>query len=140
MMDVARRAPFQKFEVDIPVNGLKSGESGLDKNMYKALKSNSTPQIQFVLTHYETSPAAADGSLPFKATGSLSIAGTQKEVVLTGTAHPVPEMLVMEGQYTLLMSDYGIKPPTLLLGTIKVADPVVIHFHLKFGALKGGVK
>ena len=135
--DIARRAPFQKFEVDIPVNGLKSGESGLDKNMYKALKMKEAPQIQFVLAHYEASPAMTDGSLPFKASGQLSIAGTQKDVVLIGTAQPSPETLAMDGQYELRMSDYGIKPPTLLLGAIKVADPVVIHFHLKFVIQKG---
>jgi len=138
--DMARRAPFQKFEVDIPVKGLKSGESGLDKNLYKALKMGDVPDILFTLAHYESSPAAAEGSFPFKASGQLSIAGVQKDVVITGTARPSPDELVIDGQYDLKMSDYGIKPPTLLLGAIKVADPVVIHFHLTFVIQKGGAQ
>ena len=80
------------------------------------------------------------GPLPYKATGQLTIAGVQKDVALTGTAQPQADTLVMNGQYDLRMSDYGIKPPTLLLGAIKVADPVVIHFHLKFVIQKGGVQ
>jgi len=136
-MDIARRAPFQKFEVTIPVKGLKSGESGLDKNMYKALKSGDAPEIRFVLSHYEALPSASDSILSYKAAGQLFIAGMQKDVVLTGTAMPSPDALAVEGQYELRMSDYGIKPPTLLLGAIKVADPVVIHFHLKFVIQKG---
>lgn len=132
LADIARRAPFQPFEVVIPVKGLKSGESGLDKNMYKALKSDQAPEIRFTLTHYEASPAAADGSVPFQAAGQLSIAGVVKAITLKGTAHLAFPELVMDGEYSLVMSDYGIKPPTLLLGAIKVADPVLIHFHLPF--------
>jgi polyisoprenoid-binding protein YceI len=131
LSDIAHRAPFQRFEVVIPVKGLKSGESGLDKNMYKALKADRAPEIRFTLTRYESS-LAADGSLPFRATGPLSIGGVQKDITLEGTAKPGPTELLVEGQYRLLMSDYGIKPPTLMLGAIKVHDPVIIHFHLVF--------
>ena len=129
---IAQRAPFQRFEVVVPVKGLKSGESGLDKNLVKALKADRAPAIDFLLTQYKAQPAAADGSIPFEATGLLSIAGVQKEITLTGTAAALAAHLIMDGQYQLRMSDYGIKPPTLLLGVIKVADPVVIHFHLLF--------
>jgi len=140
LVDIARRAPFQKFEVTIPVKGLKSGESVLDKNMYKALKAGDAPEIRFVLGHYEAQPVTSDNSLPYKASGQLSIAGVQKDVVLTGTARPGPDALVMDGQYELRMSDYEIKPPKLLLGAIKVADPVTIHFHLLFQLTKGASK
>jgi len=70
LTDIAHRAPFQKFEVTIPVKGLKSGESGLDKNLYKALKSDQAPEIRFTLTHYEASPTAADGSIPLSGGGT----------------------------------------------------------------------
>ena len=132
LADIALRAPFQKFDVVIPVKGLKSGEGGLDKNLYKALKSDQAPEIHFALTHYEASPAATDGSITFQASGQLSIAGVVKDIILKGTAHLASPELVMDGEYGLKMSDYGIKPPTLLLGAIKVADPVLIHFHLPF--------
>jgi len=132
LSDIASRAPFQKFELMVPVKGLKSGESGLDKNMYKALKATDAPEIRFVLNHYDATASGAEGPLSFKAAGQLSIAGVQKDVVLTGSAQAKAEGLTMEGQYELRMSDYGIKPPTLLLGAINVADPVVIHFRLLF--------
>jgi polyisoprenoid-binding protein YceI len=139
LADIARRAPFQQFEVVIPVKGLKSGENGLDKNMYKSLKVSEAPDIRFALTHYETSTPQTDDSLPFKAAGRLSIAGVDHDIVLVGTAQVNADQLIINGAYELRMSDYGIKPPTLLLGAIKVADPVTIHFHLKFVIRKGGV-
>jgi polyisoprenoid-binding protein YceI len=139
-VEIARRAPFQKFDVIIPVQGLKSGESGLDKNMYKALKIKHAPEIRFTLRHYETQAAGPDGLLPFNAPGQLSIAGVTKDIVLKGAATPSADSLVVEGQYELRMSDYGIKPPTMLMGAVKVGDPVVIHFHLIFDMQKGEPK
>ena len=141
LVDIAHRAPFEKFEVVIPVKGLKSGESGLDKNMYKALKSEQAPEIQYTLTHYEAlASTAADVSIPFKAAGQLSIAGVQKEITMSGIGRVEAEELAVDGQYTLLMSDYGIRPPKLLMGAIKVGDSVVIHFHLKFKLNKGEIQ
>jgi polyisoprenoid-binding protein YceI len=138
--DIARRAPFQKFEVVIPVKGLKSGESGLDKNMVKALKADQAPEIDFTLTRYEVLPSTAGRGLPFKATGRLAIAGVEKDVTLTGTMRPDSDTLHVDGEYGLLMTDYGIKPPKLLMGAIKVADPVIVHYHLLFKLTQGEKK
>jgi hypothetical protein len=33
------------------------------------------------------------------------------------------------------MSDYGMKPPTAMLGTIKTGDAVTVHFDLVANAL-----
>lgn len=132
LLTIAQRAPFQKFEVIVPVKGLKSGDSALDKNLYKAMKSDKAPEIHFSLIHYEALPPAQDGPVAFHATGQLTIAGVQKEISLSGTAETHPEALLVVGEYKLLMSDYGIKPPKLMFGAIKVGDPVVIHFHLMF--------
>jgi len=130
--DIARRAPFQRFDVVIPVRGLKSGESLLDKNLYKALKAKDFPEIRFSLQSYRTSPAGEGDAIPFEAVGLLFISGVQKPVTLNGTARVQNDQLRVDGDYDLLMTDYGVKPPTLFLGAIKVADPVEIHFRLVF--------
>jgi polyisoprenoid-binding protein YceI len=140
LKNITLRAPFQKFEVIIPVKGLKSGESGLDKNMYKALKAEKAPDIHFTLGHYEVIPSTVASGFPFKASGQLSIAGVQKDVTLTGMAQPDSDALRVDGQYDLLMTDYGIKPPKLLMGAIKVANPVIVHYHLLFKFTQGEKK
>ncbi len=137
---IARRPAFEKYEVIVPVKGLKSGESGLDKNMYKALKAESAPEVLFALTSYEAVSESADAGISFKAAGVLSIAGQSRDVVLTGAARPGAEGLAVDGEYALRMSDYGVKPPSLLMGAIKVADPVVVHFHLHFQLTKGALQ
>ena len=45
-------------------------------------------------------------------------------------ASECPEGIVLEGSKALLMSSYGIKPPSMFLGTLKTNDQVVIDFRL----------
>jgi len=45
-------------------------------------------------------------------------------------ASETPEGIVLEGSKALLMSDFGIKPPTMFLGTLKTADRVVVEWRL----------
>jgi polyisoprenoid-binding protein YceI len=118
-----------KLEVAIPVIGLKSGESGLDKNMYAALKAKDFPQITFKLTGYKVAiDSASQTGETVRAEGLLSIAGTEKPISMIASASASNGGLRLWGQKELLMTDFGVTPPTLLFGTIKVRNPVTIHF------------
>jgi len=112
----------------IPVEAMKSEKNGLDKNMYKALKSAANPNIVFRLT----SPAVAttaDGTT-YHVAGQLELAGQAQPVEVEVRASETPEGIVLEGSKSLLMSDYGIKPPTMFLGTLKTDDRVVVEWRL----------
>jgi polyisoprenoid-binding protein YceI len=124
---------LKSLRVAVPVAALKSGESSLDKNMQKALKQDTAPVIRFTLVDYKAEEAK-DGSLLVKAHGRLSIAGVEKDTVVEATCRFGPGGLEVTGAKDLLMSDYGIKPPVMMLGTIKTADKVVVRFALKLKA------
>jgi hypothetical protein len=126
---VVQRSAVKALTVTIPVRELKSKESGLDKNMYKALKVDACPAIEFRLDKYRVGVS----SPPLQATGTLRIACQEKPVTLDANLAPEPGGLRLQGEYALLMSEFGVKPPTLMLGAIKVRDRVVIHYdlHLK---------
>jgi polyisoprenoid-binding protein YceI len=119
--------------VTIPVAGMRSGEKGLDKNMRKALKADKNPDIVYALGKYELAKGA-DDALTAKATGDLTIAGETKPVSMEVVFRFGPKGVRMQGSYKLLMSDFGVKPPTLMFGAIKVRDPVVVRFDLLLNA------
>jgi hypothetical protein len=111
----------------IPVQGMKSEKEGLDKNMYKALKAEANPNIVFRLAS-----AAANGTAPgeFRLSGALEVAGQTQAVDLDVRASETAEGIVLEGAKALVMSDYGVKPPKMLLGTIKTDPRIVIEWRL----------
>ena len=112
----------------IPVEAMKSEKNGLDKNMYKALKAAENPNIVFRLA----SPAIASGAenTAFHVAGELELAGKSQPIEVDVRASETPEGIVLEGSKALLMSDFGIKPPTMFLGTLKTADRVVVEWRL----------
>ncbi len=117
-------------ELSIPVAELACGDNTMDAHMRKALKAESHPAIRFQLTSHEVLPQGADKGT-IKLTGRLNIAG--KENVITMSADATQEAngaLRVKGSKELKMTDFGVKPPSLMLGTLKVHDPVTVHFNV----------
>jgi hypothetical protein len=123
------KAPGLSFELRVPVESLKSGKSGLDQNMYKALKAKEHPEIIFKLG----APSAellADGTYLVKAPGALTVAGQEKSVTLEAAADVVDGVLRLRGSQLVLMTDFGIKPPAMMLGAVKTKNEITVRYEI----------
>jgi polyisoprenoid-binding protein YceI len=129
LAEAIKASKVEAFQVSIPLAGMRSGETGLDKNMRKAMHASKHPDIAYALGKYDLAKGS-DGALSAKTTGSLTISGTTKEVPMDVTFRFGPKGVELAGSYTLNMTDFGIKPPTLMFGAIKVKDPVTVNFDL----------
>jgi len=122
---IVKPGVIESFEVVIPVATLTSPRSGLDKNMYKALKSDQHKEITFRLK--ALTPKAAAGA--FTAAGVLRVAGVERDVTLDITLGRSGQHLIVRGSTDLLMTDFGIDPPRALLGTVRSSPHVTITFE-----------
>ncbi len=113
---------LETFEVSVPVNTLKSGKDGLDKNMYKALKAPGIPNITFRATRLQAGAAA--GTL--KATGLLKVAGVEREITFDLKTQLNGSLLTLNGSFPLLMTDYGIEAPKAMMGMLKTSPKVTV--------------
>ncbi len=126
-----RASGVRGLEVDVPTTSLHSGKTGLDKNMWKDLRADQYPAIQFHLTHYTVTPHEGSGdTLVARVEGALRIAGKECPVALSVKGHRGDGGLWFEGSHALRMTDFGIKPRTMMLGTLRVRDDVTVHFRL----------
>jgi polyisoprenoid-binding protein YceI len=116
----------EAFDVAIPAATLTSPREGLDKNMYKALQVTEHPDIVFRLLRFEPRSAAAGA---FRAIGVLKIAGVEREVAFDITTERKGPTLILQGRLSLLMTDFGIKPPTAMLGMLKTDPKVTVAFE-----------
>jgi polyisoprenoid-binding protein YceI len=130
LSEAIKASKIKGMELRISVAGLKSGESGLDKNMRKAMFEDKFPDVVYRLKTYEMGKAGADGVLTAKTEGELTIAGKTKTVSMDVQFSLGQDAAAVKGSHTLVMSEYGIKPPALMFGAIKVRDPVTIRFDL----------
>jgi hypothetical protein len=62
------------------------------------------------------------------------IAGTEKTVNMEVTASRLADGSIRaEGALPLLMTDFGVKPPTAMLGTLRTSNKVTVKFSLLVG-------
>ena len=62
--------------------------------------------------------------------GKLTIAGKENAIELRGTGAEENDTIHFKGSKQFKMTEYGVKPPSLMLGTMKVRDPVTVWFDL----------
>jgi hypothetical protein len=131
LLSLMRSLAVREVDAKVPVRTLHSEKSGLDKNMYKTLKPEEHPDIVFHLERYVLSDSGtvAD-TLAMNASGTLTITGVTRPVTLRLRAYPADGGVRVEGQHALRMTEYGIKPPKMMLGTVKVGDGVTVGFKL----------
>jgi polyisoprenoid-binding protein YceI len=116
----------------LAVANLSSGEKGLDKNAYKALKSKQFKNIAYKLTSATVSPEGGDRYL-LKTHGELTIAGVTREIMMD--VHCVVNSdgtITCTGTDTLNMTDYQVKPPTFMLGAMKTGDALTLDFTMVY--------
>ena len=94
------------------------------------------PEILYKLASYAPSKSKDGGVLTVETKGELTINGRTKTVPIGMEFVRSTEGLRARGAYALKMSDYGIAPPKLMLGTIKVRDPVTVRFDLTIPAIR----
>lgn len=119
----------KSVQVTVPVKTLSCGNGTMDEHLRKALKAEENPDIRFELRTYEVGAQTAEGT-PVKAEGTLTIAGQTKPIELAGTVTPTATGLRVQGQKQINMTEWGVKPPKLMLGTLKVAPAVTIHYDV----------
>jgi polyisoprenoid-binding protein YceI len=125
VLDAIKGGGLGPLSLAIPVESLKSGEDGLDKNMYKAMDSVDHPQVLFTMKSYSLKDSQV------LALGSLEINGVTQAVSLTGALSELSGTARVKGSYDLLMSDYKVKAPVLMLGTIRCKDKVTIGYDFE---------
>ena len=104
------------------------GNGAMNGHMAKALKSGEFPTIIFVLDGYEPTRAAA--GIAGTIEGRLTLGGVTKPITLTATAKDEGGALRVQGVHDLDMTEYGIKPPSLMMGTMKVGKVAKVNFDL----------
>lgn len=114
----------QSASLSIPVSQLDCKNGKMNEHMRDALKAEKNPTILWKLSSYRI-----DGAAVVMA-GTLTIAGRENPIELRGTGGLDNGTITLKGTKVLKMTEFGVKPPSLMFGTMKVADPVTVLFDL----------
>lgn len=96
-----------------------------------ALKVKEHPEIVFISDGAEN-VVRNEGKISGTMIGKLSLAGVSKSIDIVFTGNIKGDSIHISGSEEVNMADYGIKPPTALLGTLKTGEMVTIDLQLSF--------
>ncbi|HEX6373038.1 MAG TPA: YceI family protein, partial [Longimicrobium sp.] len=102
-------------EITIPVASLDCRNGTMNGHMRNALKAAQNHTIRFRATSVAVTPQGA-----VRMTGPLTIAGQSREVTINGTAARQSGKLRVTGSKQINMTEYGVTPPRLMAGTMRV--------------------
>ena len=123
---------ISSIDFSVEAESLKSGKSSMDKNTYKALKTDDHKTMDFSLSTVKQVKKISDNSFKVFTTGKMTIAGVTKTISLDMTVKLEGNKLLLEGEKSFKMTDFGVDPPTALLGTIKTGNEITIVFKTVF--------
>lgn len=108
----------------IPVAGIDCRNGTMNGHMRKALKATENPQIKWRMDSYKVEGATV------VIDGFLTIAGKENPVQLRGAGSMDNGILRLKGTKQIKMTEYGVKPPSLMLGTMKVGNQVTVGYDI----------
>lgn len=116
----------------VVAKSLTSGKSSMDGRTYKSIKESEYPKITYQLT-FATVTMVQANKYAIQTTGTLTIAGktqtiAMKVMALVNADHSIS----CHGTEKLMLTDYGIAPPSFMLGAMKVGNDLTIQFELTY--------
>jgi len=112
----------------VPAEKIDICNGKMNYRMLNVTATTENPTISFTLKDYDVAKNA-DG-ISGTINGTLDLGGVKKPISLQATGASVGGMLHVNGVYELRMTDYGLKPPSLMFGRIKVGETVKVGFDL----------
>lgn len=105
------------------VKGLSAPEKALVRsNALKSLDANRFPEIRFVA---RTVDKTDDG---YRLSGELTVRGKTRAYEIELRTDDLGDEWRMTAESTVRQTDYGVKPYSLLMGSLQVADDVALSF------------
>lgn len=118
---------IESLSVTLLAESVKSEKKSMDKVAYQTLKTDKNKNIKYVLKSAEKV-----NETTWELTGTYTIAGVSKVYKTIVKTTVTKDGLNMQGSNKITFTDFGMKSPTAMLGTIKTGQDLTIKFNLNF--------
>lgn len=112
----------QAATLSVPVDDFICPDEEMIEHLLEAMRADEFPEITFRLEGYE---ANSQGAVT---TGTLTILDATEEVNFPLSLTPSGSGAQIEGELALDMTAYGVEPPVVMLGLLRVRPRIRIQF------------
>lgn len=130
---------FKKAELTILTKSLDCRHKTMNRDMYQTLKAEHYPTITLsisqVLIPIHSINARWKLTGPIATEAYLTLAGMKRKIDLLVTiSQPFNNVYRFTARKSLLLTDFGLTPPTALMGMVKVKNEVILDIDLYLSA------
>jgi polyisoprenoid-binding protein YceI len=112
----------QSATLTVPVKGFTCPEAEMTEHLMQAMKPEQFPEIVYKVEKYEIAGTQA------QATGTMTIQGKSQPLMVPVGVKASGAGVSLEGNTRLDMTTYGVEPPVVMLGMLKVGPQIRIEF------------
>jgi polyisoprenoid-binding protein YceI len=112
----------QAATITVPLQAFTCPEAEMREHLLEAMRATEFPQITFRLDGYQPGGQGA------VANGSLTILDRTQPVSVPLTLTPGAGGVQIQGELPLDMTTYGVEPPVVMLGLLRVRPQIRIEF------------
>ena len=139
----SNRIDFANARLKLTTTNLDCGHKVMNKDLYETLRAKEYPQISITLLQARIPAEPQQRLVSFNqwmnidAFTRITIAGQDKRVHIPVKGRRIEgDRFHFTGEISLNMTDFGLTPPTAMLGLIKVNDKITINLDLVVRILK----
>jgi polyisoprenoid-binding protein YceI len=123
------------LNIKIPVTSIKSDKDTMNEKTYEAFNSKKNPNIVFQLTEI-TAAKISETATDITLTGNLSMAGATRKITFKSSGNITKSGdYHLKGSVPLKMTDFNMKPPTAMMGTMKTGNAITVKFDVLFNKM-----
>lgn len=123
---------IKSLDFAVEVEQLMSGRKGMDANTFKALKSKIYKTIHFKLLNVAKITNISENNYTVETKGDLTVSGVTKRINQIFMVKVAGKKTIFSGKTKIDMTQYNIKPPKALMGTIKTGADVIVDFKVTY--------
>jgi len=112
----------QSATVTVPVKAFTCPNPEMTEHLMQAMKPEQFPEIVYTVEKYEVTGDRA------QATGTMTIQAKTQPLTVPVTIKAAGAGVELQGDARLDMTAYGVEPPVVMLGMLKVGPQIRIEF------------
>jgi hypothetical protein len=112
----------QKATVTVPVKAFKCPNDEMTQHLLEAMKADKFSEIVYRLERYDV----VSGQI--QATGTMTILAVTQPITFPVALKASDQGVQVEGNTRLDMTKFGVEPPVVMLGMLKVGAQIRIEF------------
>lgn len=112
----------QAVTMTVPVKAFKCPNDEMTQHLFDAMKPDKFPEIVYRLEKYDVAGRQVQAS------GTLTILGSTQPITLPLALTETPGGVQIEGNTRIDMTKFGVEPPVVMLGMLKVRPQIRIEF------------